>query len=403
MFKKRIILTLLMLTLLLVAGCSGEEEVNVRIVELEEPQKESEVAEEAAGTTPPDNLSLDSDVCLTYAIEESEQQYAEASQQYEEAEPGYSVINMPHGYLAIQHIFFINDYLPSRIAFSCRERDAAKWIIEELLVMGYVADEIEMQTFSRDAAQLRLHPERPLHTFDTSAFDMRLYSQNVILTVPGQSEYTIVIGAHYDSYPYPGASDNASGMGILLELAHRLRFLDNYFTVEFVFFGAEESWWIGAHYYLYRLCEESKHNIVLMVNADILLDGDTLIYATGHGANRNNPDTNDMTIRIDSVAERLNAQYGLELISVPRGLSINSDHTPFFYAGHTALFLFAADYEVPGGRFFNNRLFHTARDCIHYINANMPGRTERNMRAFAIFLEEILLLSTCPVGTTFPN
>jgi hypothetical protein len=306
-------------------------------------------------------------------------------------QPVSPFIDIPHGTLAIAHTVFINDNLPERIPFSYRELDTALWIIEQLHAIGYTNEQVRMQEFSTDAAQLRSR-QNPLHSFPVNPQDIRGYSQNVILTIPGQSDRKIVVGAHYDSYPYPGASDNAASVGVLLEVAARLRYLENYYTIEFVFFGAEESWWIGAYYYLYRLSAEALSRIVLMINVDILLDGDTLIYSAGHGTNRNAPDTNLITAQIGMIAEMLNAQHNTGLNAVPRGISINSDHVPFFYEGLTVMFLFGADYDTPGGRFFNNRLFHTPRDCIHYINANFPGRTQRNLWVFSMFLEEVLLM-----------
>jgi hypothetical protein len=126
-----------------------------------------------------------------------------------------------------------------------------------------------------------------------------------------------------------------------------------------------------------------------MINADVLLDGNTLIYAAGYGTDRSSPRANALTERIDGIAENLNARYSLGLTAIPEGLRINGDHGAFFYAGHTILYLFGADYTW--GR-FNLDVFHSNRDNIHYITANMPGRKERAMRGFSMFLEDVLLM-----------
>ncbi|MCL2367448.1 MAG: M28 family peptidase, partial [Oscillospiraceae bacterium] len=154
-------------------------------------------------------------------------------------------------------------------------------------------------------------------------------------------------------------------------------------------FGAEEVWWVGAYYYLDQLSAEERDHIALMINADILLDGDTLIYAAGYGTDRSRPRANAKTERIDQIAAGLNTQYDLGFVAIPHGLRINADHGAFFYGGHTVLFLFGADYAA--GR-FNLGLFHSDRDDIHYIRENMPGRMERAMGAFSILLEAILLM-----------
>jgi len=130
-----------------------------------------------------------------------------------------------------------------------------------------------------------------------------------------------------------------------------------------------------------------------MIISNVLIVGDILIYAAGYGTDRNNPRANGTTARLDQVAEGLNAAYDLGLAAMPHGLRISSDHAPFFYAGHTVLLLFGADYS--GGR-FRLGLFHSDRDDIHYIKAYMPGRIEQAMWAFSVFLEEILLMRELP-------
>ena len=344
---------------------------------------------QAQDETPPENANRPGPATAQESLRESLPD--DSAPQEPEPEPVSPFAAVPHGALAIEHTIFINDNFPGRISFSYRELETAQWIMGQLRALGYSNEQIRMQEFTTDAARLRPQ-QNPLHSFNVNPQNIRGRSQNVILTIPGQSEQKIVVGAHYDSYPYPGASDNAASVGVLLEMAARLRYLDNYYTIELVFFGAEESWWIGAFYYLYRLSAAARNRIVLMINVDILLDGDNLIFAVGHGTNRSAPNTNLMTAQINMIAESQNALHNARLNAVPRGLSINSDHVPFFDAGITVMFIFGADYDTPGGRFFNNRLFHTPRDCIHYINANFPGRTQRNLRVFSMFLEEVLLM-----------
>ncbi|MGB4441259.1 MAG: M28 family peptidase [Coriobacteriia bacterium] len=66
-------------------------------------------------------------------------------------------------------------------------------------------------------------------------------SRNVIARVAGSSDTVLVLGAHMDSKPpSPGANDNGSGCGALLEIAAILAADPVVPTVEFVFFGSEE-------------------------------------------------------------------------------------------------------------------------------------------------------------------
>lgn len=65
--------------------------------------------------------------------------------------------------------------------------------------------------------------------------------RNIVATLPGTMEETIVIGAHYDTVAgTPGADDNASGVAVLLEAANLLRSAGLDRTVRFVAFANEE-------------------------------------------------------------------------------------------------------------------------------------------------------------------
>ena len=85
-----------------------------------------------------------------------------------------------------------------------------EYIIEQFEAMGY---EVEIQPFSF---------ERRGTTYG---------SENIIATKPGKLEQTVILGAHYDSVPErtcadgnvgAGAGDNASGVGVMLEVAEVL-------------------------------------------------------------------------------------------------------------------------------------------------------------------------------------
>jgi hypothetical protein len=92
----------------------------------------------------------------------------------------------------------------------------------------------------------------------------------------------VIISAHLDSFNGPGAHDNASGVGVLLELARHLRETARQlpFAVRFVAFGAEELGMLGAKAYLDRhaadlsLCD-------LLFNIDSV--GGKTIYVEGRG------------------------------------------------------------------------------------------------------------------------
>ena len=206
-------------------------------------------------------------------------------------EPMFST-DLPYGVIAVGYIEYMSDNLGARSAFTYRELEAAVWIVEELLAMGHDWDNISIQEFTYwDVHEMGLGLFPLNWNLVTSPYILgvgREYqlradrvSQNVVLTLPGQSQRKIVVGAHYDSPPYPSASDNASGTALLLESAQRMMELEHYYTIVYVFFGAEEVGLLGAYFYLESLTPRQLDNIVMMVNADVIIEGPYLVYGAG--------------------------------------------------------------------------------------------------------------------------
>ncbi|MCL2223299.1 MAG: M28 family metallopeptidase [Oscillospiraceae bacterium] len=315
---------------------------------------------------------------------------------------------LPHGYIAVDFIRHMNDNFPGRSPFTYREQETAVWIVEELLAMGHNPDNIEVQEFTFDELVEReigslLVPDWDFVSNPLILGAERLYllrqdrgSQNVILTLPGQSDRKIIVGAHYDSVPYPGASDNASGTALLLESSLRMLEIDHYHTIVYVFFGAEEVGLFGAYYYYESLTAEEHANVVMMINADILIDGPYIIYGAGTASGfaedtfeaivdsvvlsiveefleesddvfqdtdieewaialaehfAANPtltlvqgfmeglvdaEVTDASLQVDALALELSETHGLELLAIPEGIAFTSDNLVFFMS-HTVV------------------------------------------------------------------
>ena len=321
--------------------------------------------------------------------------------------------DMPHGQIAIEHIRFMSDNLYNRFGFSYRELKAAEWIVEELLAMGYSWEDITVQEFTFNDIEFfpiygvaveYMASMVPLYFFiDMSPFinlNIRRsrQSQNIILTIPGQSEQFIIVGAHYDTMMFPGASDNASGTALLLESAQRMRYIDNYYTIIYVFFGAEEVGLVGAFYYANSLSDNDHENLLFMLNADVLLEGPDLFYMGGYN-NFGRPGANHITKIWDAIAYDISLRYGVPLRPKPDGIYGPSDHLVFLPWSHTVMFMIGLDLSGYGDGtnvdlntlLANARVLHSPRDEFHYINESWPGKMEQNMMIFSIFLEELLL------------
>lgn len=85
----------------------------------------------------------------------------------------------------------------------------------------------------------------------------------------------ILVGAHYDTtINTPGAYDNASGVGAVVDIAQKV--LDNELPVniDFVFFACEENGILGSKEMVTRLREESRMNIERAVVLDMMSGGE---------------------------------------------------------------------------------------------------------------------------------
>ena len=110
--------------------------------------------------------------------------------------------------------------------------------------------EIRARTFVYGAFQQYGYTPRA-QEFIAVAGGKRVHSANIIAVKEGESARQLVVGAHYDSAAVgEGYLDNATGIGLLLELAARLKNRTTPYTLVFVAFGAEEEGALGSRYYV---------------------------------------------------------------------------------------------------------------------------------------------------------
>ena len=317
-----------------------------------------------------------------------------------------------HGYLAVRYLEHMQEILPYRLGVTERELETAEWIVDILLGKGFDEDQIEMQTFRYDTettafAYVPWWIERRIEQGYYDGHEWINYSQNIILAIPGSSEKTIVIGAHYDSVGYPGISDNASGVALLLENAYRMRDQDHYHTLQYVFFGAHEIGMIGTFYFVDGLTDVEVDNLIFMINADVILDGPNLTYALGYfedvtrrqlesvivyGRTTMPPEVsqNELTMQIENIADELNAAYDTGLIINPSALFATSDHIAFLEFGIPIMYLHGTN-PVEYPELFYGDVLHTPDDDLDFIMENFPGRIEQAYDSFGRLLERILM------------
>jgi len=235
-----------------------------------------------------------------------------------------------------------------RIPGSEASRQTAGWIIEQLESKGW---EIERQHFSN---------------LGTSLMNIIAKSNGVSGGKP------ILLGAHYDTRPYadrdpinqeppvPGANDGASGVAVLIELAHVLDRDRLRQPVWLVFFDAEDSgnidgwdWIVGSSYFAENLTQDLEAVVIV----DMVGDRDLQIYI------EKNSDPS-LVQEIWNTADQLGYQA---FVNTPK-YSIIDDHLPFLHKGIPAVDII--DFDYPS--------WHTISDTIDKVSANsleQVGRT----------------------------
>ena len=102
---------------------------------------------------------------------------------------------------------------------------------------------------------------------------------NVICTLQGASDSTIIVGAHFDHVSVgDGVVDNWSGASLLPSLYESLKTFPRKHTLLFIGFAAEEEGLVGSESYVKQLTPEQSSKIQVMVNMDSLGLGPTNIW-----------------------------------------------------------------------------------------------------------------------------
>ena len=218
------------------------------------------------------------------------------------------------GRFAAEQTRHIATYFPGRMAGSPAELLTADYLKQQFSKMGYQSDIRSVNT-------------RYLYTSKDGKKNWNnVTASSVIAARNGDSPKQIVIVAHFDTYTpqsdedldnnlggltLQGVDDNASGIGVMLELAERLKSIPTAYGLRFVATSAEELGSLGAQNYLQRMSAEEKSNTVLVINLDSLITGDRLYFNAG----RNTPP--QMAKRSRDRALDIAHRYGIAAASNP--------------------------------------------------------------------------------------
>ncbi len=152
----------------------------------------------------------------------------------------------------MRHVRVLAGRIGPRPAGSPAYRRAVRYVIDELAGYGYGT-------------------RRSVFTVSPT-----VKSSNVIGRWPGGGPHSVLIGAHLDTVRgSPGANDNGSGVGTMLELARYFAGRPEAPSVRFVAFGAEEFQPNGKHHigsaaYVRRMDSAERSELEVMVSADMI-------------------------------------------------------------------------------------------------------------------------------------
>jgi len=203
-------------------------------------------------------------------------------------------------------------------------------------------------------------------------------SQNIIVTKSPSTnsdatDDIVIIGAHYDSVNQsPGASDNASGTAVLLEVARIIKDTPSQSEIRFIFFGSEEIGFIGSESYVNEMTKEEIERTVAMFNLDMVgsADAGILTMFTADG----------MSNTATQLGNKANEDLFSETLSVERTES--SDHSSFHYAGIPSV-LFS--------HFPLEKWYHSPNDTIDKLSNE---RLENITKVIALAVLELMIPKT---------
>lgn len=259
------------------------------------------------------------------------------------------------GELAATEMRHIEKTFPGRMAGTPQEDATAKYLADRLLAMGYkptLHRFVTGYTFNWTSKPERVHDERTL------------ISTNVIAERRGTSGKQIIVGAHFDSRTprserdlerniggpkLEGLDDNASGTGVLLELAQAFAKVSPQHTIKFIAFGAEEIGLQGAFEVVNRMTPEERAATLWMVNIDSVITGDQLYFHAGPKTYAKDPKAGHARDRALAIAAGLGitaaTNPGLNADN-PKGTGCCSDQAAFDQAGIAVVNLEATNWEL---------------------------------------------------------
>lgn len=230
------------------------------------------------------------------------------------------------------HVYHLSENIGPRVYGTEAELETVEYLADQFESYGYT--DVEIQPF----------PARNTTAYNVVATK---YPNNRNM----DSGQILIVGAHHDTVPgSPGANDDASGTGVMLELARVMANAPTDTEIRFVAFGAEEIGLVGSRYYANNMTQDEVDRTVGMFQLDMVgsRDAGDLIMFTVDGQQNT----------VTDLAASAGARVSQNEIP-PFSMLGRSDHVPFYERG------------IPAALFIHTPLepwYHTPEDTIDKIS-----------------------------------
>lgn len=231
------------------------------------------------------------------------------------------------------------------------------------------------------------------------------YGENLIFSKQGASDRVIVVGAHYDCVEQTfGTDDNASGVGVLLELASIYSTKESPYTIRFILFSAEEPGCLGSQYYVDNLSQEERDRIACMINIDSIAAGDNM-YLYGGTVDDSGSIVQDWAVyQAQSAADLLGIDMSFhpdvnDSFPTPTKATA-SDQMPFANVGIPYIYCEASNwngepytnfYQTSNSAVDGGTIMHKAEyDNLTFIENTFGTRAYEHLQAYAKLLDYLL-------------
>lgn len=195
---------------------------------------------------------------------------------------------------------------------------------------------------------------------------------NVICILPGGSDQTIIVGAHFDHVSAgDGVVDNWSGASLLPSLYQAVKIEPRRHTYIFIGFAEEEKGEIGSHFYAGQMTKEQVAAADAMVNMDTLGLSPTKVWSSH----------SDKYLTAALLA--LGKQFNLSVMGVNVENIGSTDSEQFAARKIPSITIHSLTQQT-----WNARILHTSKDNVSAMRLDDYYESYRLIAAYITFLDE---------------